>query len=283
MIHKELLEKGEERAIMMNIYENEKNVVDRGLLEKDKLSYAVLFNVLGGPVKKVLTDHKRIIIAHTAAMFPTWIWAPEDVTEEELEQIYAVIKKEFSPIQNYRFNTRYEIAQYLLKRLQEEQESWHISVNIAAYECTTPKAPVKQVDGHLECIPKDEVAFTSRLIREAAIAIGDHIYSEEESIKVAKEQLERQCLYIWRDSDGNVVSFCDRNEDEHYVKISQVYTVPEARGKSYAGQMIYELCVESVQAGQTPMLYADADYVPSNRCYQNIGFELKGKIATISV
>lgn len=272
-----------ERKIVMNIYENEINVVDRDLLEKDKLSYAVLFNVLGGPVKKVITDHKRIIIAHTAAVFPTWIWAPEDVTKEELEQIYMVIKKEFSPIQNYRFNTRYEIVEYLLQRLQEEQDSWHISVNMATYECTTPKAPVKQVDGCLECIPKDEVALASRLIREAAIAIGDHVFSEEESIEAAKEQLERQCLYIWRDSDGKVVSFCDRNQDEHYVKISQVYTVPEARRKSYAGQMIYKLCAESVQAGQIPMLYADADYIPSNRCYQNIGFELKGKIATISV
>jgi len=59
--------------------------------------------------------------------------------------------------------------------------------------------------------------------------------------------------------------------------------VEEARGKGYAGRLIYELCKEIVEAGQLPMLYADGDYAPSNRCYQNIGFELKGKIATIGV
>ena len=34
----------------------------------------------------------------------------------------------------------------------------------------------------------------------------------------------------------------------------------------------YELCEEVIGQGKTPVLYADADYIPSNRAYQKIGF-----------
>ena len=266
----------------MDIYINENREADRALLEKDKLSYAVLFQVLGGKVKKVITDHKQILIAHTAAVYPTWIWAPDDASEEVLDSIFQTIKKEFSPIQDYRFNTKYEIANYLIERFRsEENVEFCICANIAAYECQMPKAPKKQVDGHLECLAENDEELAARLIRESSKAIGDRIFSEEESKQAAKEQLAIQCLYVWRDKDGMPVSFCDKKADEHYIKVSQVYTIPEARGKNYAGRMIYEICQEIVASGQTPMLYADADYAPSNRCYQNIGFELKGKIATI--
>lgn len=271
---------------MLQTYINAVKCVDTSLLEADKLSFAVLVNILGGtfPLQKVITDHKRIIIAFSAPVYPAWIWAPDDVTEEELDVIYQTIKKEFSSLENYRFNTKYEIANYLLKRIQEEEGlAYRIKANIVTYECPDPKLPAKEVDGKLECLTKDDIDLAARLIREASLAIGDRVLSEEESVEAAKEQLERQVLYIWRDAKGEPVAFCDRNTEKHYTKVSQCYTVPEARGKGYAGRMIYELCQESVSNGQLPMLYADGDYAPSNRCYQNIGFELKGKIAMIGI
>ncbi|MBQ8278477.1 MAG: GNAT family N-acetyltransferase [Roseburia sp.] len=267
----------------MDVYVDENRSEDRFLLEKDKLSYVVLFTVMGGKVKKIITDHKRIIIAHTAPVFPTWIWAPDDATEDELELIYQTIKKEFAPIENYRFNTKYEIAEYLMKRFSEDGAKLHIMINIATYDCPTPKAPKKQVDGHLVVLSEDELELAAHMVREASIAIGDRIFSEEESVQAAKDQIEKKSIFIWRDADGKAVSFCGKTEDEHYVKITQVYTVPEFRGKNYAGQMIYEICSKVVANGQMPMLYADADYVASNRCYQNIGFELKGRLVTIGV
>ncbi len=269
---------------MIKVYCEKSGAVDPALLEADKLSYAVVTQVLKGTVKKIITDHRRILIVHTAAVYPTWIWAPDDVTERELEIIYQQIKREFAPIKEYRFNTKYKIADYLMKRfVQEDGEDFQILANIAAYECLCPKAPVKQVEGALERIKKEDAELAARLIMEASAAIGDRILSQEESREAAKEQLERQCLYIWRDGQGTPVAFCDRNEDQNYTKVSQVYTIPEARSKGYAGRMIYEICLDIRSRGQIPMLYADADYAPSNRCYQNIGFVRKGSIATIGI
>ena len=269
---------------MLQTYIDAVKCVDTSLLEADKLSYAVLVNILGGTftLQKIITDHKRIIIALSAPVYPAWIWAPDDVTEEELDSIYQVIKKEFAPLKDYRFNTKYSIATYLIDRINEEFGlDYHIKVNMVTYDCPNPKPPAKEVDGHMECLAEEDIELAARLVREASIAIGDVVIPEDKSVELAKEQLERQVLYIWRDAKGKPVAFCDRHNEKHYTKISQCYTVEEARGNGYAGRVIYELCKESVESGHLPMLYADGDYAPSNRCYQNIGFELKGKIAMI--
>ena len=266
----------------MDTYENQGYEQGRALLEKDRLSYAVMYDVIGGPVKKIITDHKRIMIAHTAMVYPTWIWAPEDVKETELELIFQTVLKEFSPLCEYRFNTKYSIAEYLIRKFTESgQGEWKIATNIVAYECQAAQEPVKKVDGKLETLDISQEELSARLIEEASLAIGDRIFSREESLEAAREQLKRQVLYVWRNAEGKAVSFCDRNEDGNHVKISQCYTPEEERGKGYAARMIYELCRDALAKGQVPMLYADADYESSNRCYQKIGFEAKGKIATI--
>lgn len=266
----------------MDVYNDNSFTKGRALLEKDKLAYAVMYNVLGGNVKKMITDSKRIIIAHTAKVYPTWIWAPDDVTEIELDQIFHSILAEFAPVSAYRFNTKYDIATYLIRRLRESDwGDWRITVNIAAYECHEAQVPGKIVDGNLEQLRSSQLELAAKMIEEASIAIGDRILSRAESHQAAREQLKQQVLYIWRDSEGKAVAFCDRNQDDNYVKISQCYTVPEERGKGYAAQMIYEICRDIIENGHIPMLYADAYYASSNRCYQKIGFELKGRIATI--
>ena len=266
------------------VIENESYVEGRKLLAKDKLSFAVMVNILGASLKKIVTNDTDVIIAHSAKVFPTWIWAPDECSTEKMEEIYQTFKKEFQPLPEYRINTKYKIAEYLLKRLKEDGYSNSgITTNIAAYECHVPIQPDKKVDGQLQQLGMADFELTVRLIREASIAIGDRILSEEEAVQAAEEQLKRQVLYVWRNGDGKAVSFCDRNENTNYVAISQVYTPEEERGKGYAAEMIYQLCSQIVKNGQIPMLYADADYHSSNRCYQKIGFELEGKIATIGI
>ncbi len=256
----------------------------RKLIADDSLPYAVLYTVLGYPVKKIITDNKRIIIAHTASVYPTWIWAPDDVTDKELSQIYDIIIDEFTPLDNYRFNTKKRISDYLMNRIDSEMKCpMEITTNIVAYECPKAICPVQTAAGHMQKLTTADMDLAIKMIGEASVAIGDRILSHDECVEAAKVQLNEGVLYIWRDADNKAVSFCDRNADDNYVKISQCYTVPEERGKGYAAQLIYGLCEDIINSGQRPMLYADADYESSNRCYQKIGFINKGQIVTIAV
>ena len=254
----------------------------RKLLEEDKVPYAVLYRIIEGGIT-VITDHKRIIISYSGTnIYPIWVWTAKDVTKNELELIYETLKTEFEPLSDYKINTRYDIADYLIKRINEDGGKFKALVNINSYECPAPKKPKEAVDGTGGRLAKDEVELAARLIREAADAISGLDVSEEESIERAKELLDNQSLFVWRNSEGKAVSFCEKRfESDEYAAVSECYTVEEERGKHYAGWLINQVCKEIISDGKIPVLYADADYVSSNRCYQNIGFVLNSKLVTI--
>ena len=44
----------------MRVYENQGDVIDLKLLEGDKITFAILYRVLGGPIKKLVTDKNFI-------------------------------------------------------------------------------------------------------------------------------------------------------------------------------------------------------------------------------
>lgn len=230
---------------------NEKYEEGRKLIKQDELSYQVLYQVLGEPVKKIVTDDENFIIAHTARVFPTWIWAPDNASDSLLEEIYQILKKEFSPLAEYRFNTKYEVADYLISRIKKEEKiDFKVSVNIAAYVLDNPIQPKKEVRGKLRCLEGKDYELAVRMIEEASVAIGDRILSREESERAAKEQLKEKVLFVWENELGETVSFCDRHDSENYVKISQVYTPEKYRGNGYAAQMIYELCKLGLSTGK---------------------------------
>lgn len=264
--------------------ENESYITGRELLEKDKLPFDVLVNILGSPIEKIITNDKNVIIACSAKMFPVWIWTADNCSEDKKEEIYQLFKKAFVPLTDYRINAKYETAEYFLKRLKEDGYSnAGIITNVVTYECESPIKPSRKPEGYLQQLTSDDYELAVKMIKEASIAIGDTVISDEEAKAAAKEQIDRQVLYVWRNLEGQAVSFCDKNENVNFVKISQCYTPEEFRGHGYAAQLIYELCCEIIQSNRTAMLYADADYSPSNKCYQKIGFELRGKIATIGI
>lgn len=267
----------------MKKYEKQDCSELRALIEEDKVPYAVLYRIIGDGVGTVITDHKRIVITCSGTNFyPLWVWTAKDVTKEELNQIYEVLKTEFAPLSDYRINTRQDIAEYLIKRINEDGGGFKALVNINSYECPVPKKPKEKVDGKGGRLAKDEVELAARLTREASQAISGLVVSEEDSIKRAKEGLEQQNLFVWRNSEGKAVSFCaKRFESDEYIAVSECYTVEEERGKRYAGWLINQVCEEIIKEEKTPILYADADYVSSNRCYQNIGFVLNSTLVTI--
>ena len=45
--------------------------------------------------------------------------------------------------------------------------------------------------------------------------------------------------------------------------------------------LVYQVTKVAQDAGYTPMLYTNADYVASNACYEKIGYVLRGKLCTI--
>lgn len=65
------------------------------------------------------------------------------------------------------------------------------------------------------------------------------------------------------------------------ARIGPVYTVPGARGRGYGAAVTATLAARELGRGRRVVLYADADYAPSNAAYRKIGFVTRAETLTV--
>lgn len=269
---------------MNNIrYESKENVIDTRLFENDKLTFTVLAGIVNNKSRLVITDHKKYVICHSTFPYPVWIWAAEDINEVELDEIWKIVKEEFPMEEGYNFNTKYFIADYLMKRSREEGSiPLEISLNMCTYDCQNPVEPLKQADGNLCIATKDDLKDAAVFLWQFKQDTGVDIETEEACLIKAENLIKKGKLYFWKNGVGNNVAMCSFSVDETVGKITHVYTKSNERRKGYAGWLVYEItCIVSKQ-GYLPVLYTDADYGASNECYKKIGYVERGTLCMVS-
>ena len=254
---------------------------DYKILEKDKYTFFVLSRIIGGECKLLLTDHERLIICFTSNPYPVWIWTPDDVTKEEKEKAYELIKENGLFSEGHTFNLKYDLADYFISRALKETMALSIKTNMFAYDCPNPIEPHVQADGELHrCVAEDlneMVEFMDFFHRETGV--------DQDSIEAyrrkAEEAIRSGNHFLWRNAEGRNVAICNFRPNGDLAGVGLVYTREECRRKHYAENLVYQVTKIAKDAGYVPMLYTDADYVASNACYEKIGYILRGKLCTI--
>lgn len=122
---------------------------DYQLLESDKYTFFVLRRIIGGKCGLILTDHERMIICFTCNPFPVWIWTPDDVSEAEKEKVYRIAAESSLLNGRYRFNLKYELAEYFIDRAAKDGKTISVLTNMFAYDCPNPVKPAEAADGFL--------------------------------------------------------------------------------------------------------------------------------------
>ncbi|MBP3206306.1 MAG: GNAT family N-acetyltransferase [Lachnospiraceae bacterium] len=254
---------------------------DYKLLEADRYTFFVLRRIIRGNCKLLLSDHERLIICFTGHPFPVWIWTPDDASKEEMEKAYQVAKENLLLTGGYRFNVKYELAEYFIERAAQDGNKIEISINMFAYDCLNPIKPEKKADGRIHrCTIGDLeelVVFMDLFHKEIGIdqkEIAGYRTDAEAFINSGN-------MYFWKDEQGNNVASCKFASTEGMASINLVFTRFEYRRKHYAENLVYQVTMLAKEAGYVPMLYTDADYVASNACYEKIGYVLRGKLCTI--
>ena len=262
----------------MDCFANEKDYI---ILDNDKYTFYVLKRLLGGENKLLLTDHERLIICFSCEPYPVWIWSADDLAEEELERAYLICREQNLFDGKHRFNLKYELAEYFIKRAATDGTRFVIETNMFAYDNPKPIAPHVACEGELyQCTAGDIdelVEFMDMFHTDVNI---DH-QTLEEYRKKASQGVENGSLYFWKDAFGKRVASCNWSQNGDLAAIGLVYTRREERRKHYAENLVYQVTMIAKNAGFMPMLYTDADYVASNACYEKIGYILRGKLCTI--
>lgn len=254
---------------------------DFQLLAQDRYTFSVLSRVLHGQCRCVRTDHERFILCHTMRPYPVWLWTPDGISETEKEQAWQVAAETLPMAEGFRYNLKYELAEYFIARAKEEGIQAHIATNMFAYDCPEAIAPSNPTDGSLRVCTLADKEEAARLIFQFHDAVAADRMSLEDCRALAQQRIEDGGFFFWKNADGDVVACCSRTIHDGLGCVGSVYTKPEHRRKHYAQQLVYQVTHMVAQQGFMPMLYTDADYAASNACYEKIGYVLRGKLCTI--
>ncbi len=259
------------------------NETDFALLQRDRYSFSVLDGILRGPCAFIRSDHSRLILCHSTPPWPVWIWSADGLTEAEKERAWRQAETLCPLAGGYRLNLKYELADYFLDRARRAGLKAGISKELFAYDCPAPIAPDRSADGGLYLCQPEDAEEGAALLAAFYAEVGEHPPAPARILEKTREKIENKALFFWKDTAGRTVACCGWRHNEGLATICDVYTLPEARRKHYARNLVYTLTKQAKDAGFIPALYTNANYAASNACYQKIGYRLRGKLCTISL
>lgn len=254
---------------------------DEKLLEQDTYTFFVLGRIMKGECKLLLSDHERLIICFSTKPFPVWVWTPDDVTKDEMENAYRLLTEHSLLNGEYQFNVKYELAQFLIDRAKEDGITLQIQTNMFAYDCLNPVKPNALAEGRLHQCTEADVDELVEFMDLFHHAIDADYESMEAYRAKAMEGVKHRGFYFWEDANGKKVASCHWYPNRNLAAVGLVYTRDEERRKHYAENLVYQVTMIAKEEGYVPMLYTDADYVASNACYEGIGYVLRGKLCTV--
>lgn len=255
---------------------------DYQLLDTDRYTFSVLSRVLHGPCACVLSDHERFILCHTVLPYPVWLWTPDGISDDEKERAWQFASQTLPMAEGYRYNLKYELAEYFIARAQEKGLSSHIATNMFAYDCPAPIAPATPAEGQLHRCTDEDTDEAARMIYDFHDAIAADQHSLDSCRIKAEQDIAQNAFFFWKNACGETVACCSYNISNDLGCVTGVYTKPAHRRNHYAQHLVYQVTRLLADKGLTPMLYTDADYAASNACYEKIGYTLRGKLCTIA-
>jgi len=211
-----------------------------------------------------------------------WIWMPDDASEEEMESAFQVAKEHGVMDGKHRFNIKYELADFFIRRAEKEGLHLSISTNLFAYDCPELIPPKTVTDGHIHKCTMEDVDVLTDFFEIFHDAVGIDKASREQYRIDAENGIREGSMYLWKTDDGEFVASCHWHPVQDMASIGLVFTRTEYRRRHYAEHLVYEVSKIAKEEGYLPMLYTDADYVASNKCYEKLGYILRGKLCTIS-
>ena len=219
-----------------------------------------------------MTDHARLILCHSAAPFPVWVWLPKDAGGDELARAYRLMREEFP---GCTFNVGRVLGEYAAA------QGMGVSMRMNAYACDALRPENKRAAGHFCVAAAADVPLAGEWIGRFRVECGLGGLYAEGCRSEAERIIGDRRLFLWKDEMGTPRAMCSVREDGDAATLSLVYTEEGSRRRGYAASLVWGVTQALIAQHIRPMLYADADYAASNACYQSVGYEKKGEIWTV--
>jgi len=262
-------------------YENAIPDIDSTLLCGDEYTFSVLSRIISGKCVLTVTDGERFIVCHSAPPYPVWVWTPNDATAEEMEAVYQVLREDFD-LEKNDFNMKHALADFLIKRAEEDNISLSVTMNMLAYSCEQTVAPKRRPSGKMRAAEEGDLETATDLLAAFHRELNMEPSDRESCRQKARELIAAKRLFLWVDG-GEAVACCSYREADGKGSVGTVYTKAECRRRGYAAELVCEVTEMILGMGKTPVLYTDGDYAASNAAYASIGYQIRGSLCTLSV
>lgn len=257
------------------------NRKDFALLGQDPYTFAVLDRILRGDCDLVRTDHKAVILCHSAPPYPVWLWTPDGAADADKETAWLLAEENRPLSAGYRYNLKYELAEYFIEKANAQGLKAAIVTRLFAYDCPSPRRPDGAVEGRLYRCGEQDLEEAVRMISAFHTEIGENPPEREHCVNIARSHIESDTFFFWKNAEGCAVACCSYRENNGLASLGSVYTLPAHRRRHYAQHLVYQVTSLVRDKGLMPMLYTDADYPASNACYEKVGYILRGKLCTV--
>ena len=137
---------------------------DFSLLEHDRYTFFVLRRIIGGSCRTLLSDHENLIICYTSEPYPVWIWTADGASAGIMEKAYRLAAEKGFVNNGQRFNIKYDLAEYMIRRAAEDGKELSVSTNMFAYDCPEPVKPAVQADGCIHQCGMEDLAYYEKKI-----------------------------------------------------------------------------------------------------------------------
>jgi hypothetical protein len=154
------------------------------------------------------------------------------------------------------------------------------------YECKKLIAPQRFV-GSLFKVSLDNQKALEMAVKFGAGFIEECFPKHREPLVEARKAIEfyveKGCIYLWQDANGEFVSMAANHRDSKNAgTIGWVYTPVEKRGQGFGSMVTHGVTQEIFNKGKTlANLFTDMSNPTSNSIYQKIGYQLIGHSAHI--
>lgn len=246
------------------------------LPERDRLAFSILERTMETGRPLILSDGERCILAQADVASPAWAWTRSDILPETLDSLLISL---IALYEQGRLSTvvSKKSAGALIAAAFEGRIQSQGTLSVYRLDSLCPHT----AEGTM--IPGSEVPpeTAGKMIALLAEFAGERI-SYETQRDMGRLFTQNPDAYAWKTPDGTVATVAKiAFSSGKYADIHSVYTREKFRNRGYAKALVSALSEKILDAGSTPMLYADRDYPPSNRVYRSIGFAEKARLSVL--
>ena len=261
-------------------YQNTSVPQDASLLGDDIVTFSVLAAILQTPCTDIYTNHKSVILCYSTAPYPVWVWCKDLQNSEDVALIAQCLKENFPFEKGFYWN----IEERLLQKLQGVDLYFadvQKGMQLLSYRLDTLNTIDRPIDGHIAIATQEDIPVLCKLWHDMHFEMEGFTFTDEQCLTEVQNYVGKNAFYVVKEDFGNILATAIRWDDEHYCKVSAVYTLPEHRRKGYAINLVHHVAKDIMKDGKTPILYTDASYGASNECYQKIGFQQVGSLVAV--